>query len=78
MAEPKQFELNAERVEAILAQGRECADSADASALLERARTGYELSPEEAARLWLSESDHESIYAAAREAQQRRALDAAY
>ncbi|MDG2308206.1 MAG: hypothetical protein P8R42_26815 [Candidatus Binatia bacterium] len=74
MAEPKQFELNAERVEAILAQGRECADSADASALLERARTGYELSPEEAARLWFSESDHESIYAAAREAQQRRAL----
>lgn len=71
-AEPKHFELDAERVEAILTQGRARAARGEQEATLERARAGETLSPTDAATLWFADSDCEAIYDAARLAGERR------
>ncbi len=68
------FELDADRVEAILAEGRERAGHGDFSSILARARAGEEISTAEAAALWFAEIDVETLYEAARESQARRAL----
>ncbi len=73
-AERQHFELDAERVEAILAAGRGRAGSGEVSSIVARARDGEGLSCEEAATLWFSEIDHEALYHAARASLARRAV----
>lgn len=72
-AESKLFELDQERVEAILSAGRARALE-QPEPLLARASRGEALSESDVAALWFSDLDDEQIYEAARDAYARRNL----
>lgn len=68
----RDFQLDAPELTEMLRHAQQRATAADIHAMLERARAGAGLEPEDAAALWFSPLDTQTLYASARAARRHR------